>query len=50
MGSTEMYLIWENFRINEMCSGLIDITGSSTDLTDLSVERIVLMYLNFTKI
>jgi len=29
MGSKEMYLIWENFGITEMCSGLIDITGSS---------------------
>ena len=28
MGSTEMYLIWENFGITEICSGLIDITGS----------------------
>ena len=24
-------LIWENFGITEMCSGLIDITGSSTN-------------------
>ena len=23
-----MYLIWANFGITEMCSGLIDITGS----------------------
>ena len=28
IGSTEMYLIWANFGITEMCSGLIDITGS----------------------
>ena len=28
IGSTEMNLIWENFGITEMCSGLIDITGS----------------------
>ena len=29
IGSTEMNLIWENFGITEMCSGLIDITGSN---------------------
>ena len=29
IGSTEMNLIWENFGITEMCSGLIKITGSN---------------------
>ena len=28
IGSKEMYLIWAKFGITEMCSGLIDITGS----------------------
>ena len=29
IGSAEMYSIWVNFCTTEMCSGLIDITGSS---------------------
>ena len=28
MGSKEIYLIWAKFGITEICSGLIDITGS----------------------
>ena len=33
IGSKEMNLIWENFGITEMCSGLNDITGSSLENT-----------------
>ena len=29
ISSTELYLIWANFGITEMYSGLIDITGST---------------------
>ena len=29
IGRTEIYLIWANFGITEMCSGLIDIQSPS---------------------
>ena len=43
IGSKEMYLIWENFGITEMCSGLIDITGSTknkyTNLIKINISK-----------
>ena len=38
IGSTEIYLIWANFGITVMCSGLIDITGSILRPMLLSME------------
>ena len=39
IGSTEMNLIWENFGITKMCSGLIDTTGSSKKAYYVKLNR-----------